>query len=54
MEFKYKCPCCGEKTYPVPVNEAIAYICCDCRWENDVFLKSDDEPSDANHGISLN
>ena len=22
-------------------------------WENDVFLKSDDEPSDENHGMTL-
>ena len=24
-----------------------------CLWENDVFVTSDDEPSDENHGISL-
>ena len=28
-------------------------ICPVCFWENDVFVTSDDEPSDENHGISL-
>ena len=42
----YKCLCCGNETLPVPTEEAIAYICPVCWWENDVFLKSPDEPSD--------
>lgn len=50
---KYPCPCCGYLTYPVPLEDAIAYICPVCFWENDVFVTSDDEPSDENHGISL-
>ena len=50
---KYPCPCCGCLTYPVPREDAIAYICPVCFWENDVFVTSDDEPSDENHGISL-
>ena len=50
---KYPCPCCGYLTYPVPREDAIAYICPVCFWENDVFVTSDDEPSDENHGISL-
>ena len=50
---KYPCPCCGNITLPVPQAEAIAYICHVCMWENDVFLKSDDEPSDENHGMTL-
>lgn len=50
---KYPCPCCGYLTYPVPQEEAIAYICPVCFWENDVFVTSDDEPSDENHGIPL-
>ena len=50
---KYPCPCCGNITLPVPQNEAIAYICHVCMWENDVFLKSDDEPSDENRGMTL-
>lgn len=51
---KYPCPCCGNITLPVPKEEAIAYICHICFWENDVFTKSDDEPSDENHGMTLN
>lgn len=50
---RYPCPCCGYGTYPVPAQDAIAYICPVCFWENDVFLSSEDEPSDENHGISL-
>ena len=50
----YPCPCCGYLTLPVPKEEAIAYICPVCFWENDVFIQSDDEPSDENHGKSLN
>lgn len=50
---RYPCPCCGYLTYPVPREEAIAYICPVCFWENDVFVTSDDEPSDENHGSSL-
>jgi len=50
----YECKCCGHETLPVPPEEAIAYICPICRWENDVFTADDDEPSDENHGISLN
>ncbi|MCI7334098.1 MAG: hypothetical protein MSH34_04135 [Oscillospiraceae bacterium] len=38
---------------PVPQEQAIAYICPVCYWENDVFITSDDEPSDENHGMTL-
>ena len=51
---KYPCPCCGCITLPVPREEAIACICPVCFRENDVFATSDDEPSDENHGMSLN
>lgn len=51
---KFPCPCCGYRTFPVPKEEAIAYICPVCFWENDVFTISDDEPSDENHGMTLN
>ena len=51
---KYPCPCCGYLTLPVPREEALCYICPVCFWENDVFITSDDEPSDENHGKSLN
>lgn len=50
----YPCPCCGYLTFPVSNEEAIAYICPVCYWENDVFIKSADEPSDENHGMTLN
>ena len=30
-----------------------AYICPVCWWENDVFISSDNEPSDENHGLTL-
>ncbi len=49
----YSCKCCGSKTLPVPPEEATAFICPVCWWENDVFLQSDDEPSDENRGIFL-
>ena len=49
----YRCICCGNETLPVPAEEAIAYICPVCWWENDVFLNSPDEPSDENHGMTL-
>ena len=52
-EGKYPCPCCGCITLPVPQNEAIAYICPVCFWENDVFIATDEEPSDENHGMTL-
>ena len=47
---RYPCPCCGQITLPVPPEEAVAYICPVCWWENDVFISSDNEPSDENHG----
>ena len=49
----YPCPCCGCRTYSVPPAEDIAYICPVCLWENDVFIYSEDEPSDENHGLTL-
>lgn len=48
------CPCCGCKTFPMPAADALAYICPVCMWENDLFTTSDDEPSDENHGMTLN
>lgn len=50
----YPCPCCGYRTFPVPLEEAVAFICPVCFWENDVFIRSDEEPSDENHGMTLN
>ena len=50
---KYPCPCCGYITFPVPKEEAIAYICPVCFWENDVFDPGEDDPSDENGGMTL-
>jgi len=50
----YKCLCCGLKTLPAKAENAIAFICPVCWWENDVFIKSDNEPSDENRGMTLN
>ena len=52
--MKHQCPCCGYYTLPVPADSAIAYICPVCFWENDVFIQSDNEPSDENHSLTLN
>lgn len=49
----YPCPCCGCLTFPVPKEEAIAYICPVCFWENDVFDPDEDAPSDENRGMTL-
>ena len=50
---KYPCPCCGYLTFPVPKEEALAYICPVCFWENDVFDPGEDDPSDENRGMTL-
>lgn len=49
----YPCPCCGYLTFPVPKEEAIAFICPVCYWENDVFDPGEDGPSDENGGMTL-
>lgn len=49
----YPCPCCGYLTFPVPREEALAYICPVCFWENDVFDPDEDAPSDENRGMTL-
>jgi len=49
----YPCPCCGCRTFPVPKEEAVAYICPVCLWENDVFDPAEDVPSDENRGMTL-
>ena len=51
--MNYPCPCCGFLTLPVPREEAIAYICPVCFWENDVFYPGEDAPSDENRGLTL-
>lgn len=47
------CPCCGYITIPNK-GDALAYICPVCLWEIDLFITSEDEPSDQNHGLTLN
>ena len=49
----YPCPCCGYLTFPVPREEALAYICPVCFWENDVLDPGEDDHSDENHGMTL-
>ena len=49
----YPCKCCNHPTLPVPPENAIAFICPDCFWENDVFIANDQEPSDENRGLTL-
>ena len=34
----YECLCCGLKTLPTKAENAIAFICPVCWWENDVFI----------------
>ena len=46
------CPCCQNITIPNH-GDALAYICPVCFWEIDSFLRSDTEPSDQNHGLTL-
>lgn len=50
---KYPCPCCGYLTFPVSKEDAIAYICPVCFWENDVFDPGEDDSSDENRGMTL-
>ena len=50
---KFPCPCCGYWTFPVSKEEAVAYICPVCFWENDVFALGEDQPSEENRGITL-
>ena len=50
---RYPCPCCGCLTFPAPKEEAMAYICPVCLWENDVFDPGEDDPSDENRGMTL-
>lgn len=52
VKATHPCPCCGYIT--MPGISPTAYICPVCFWEIDDFIDSDDDPSDSNHGISLN
>lgn len=46
------CPCCENITIPSN-GDALAYICPVCMWEIDLFIKSENEPSNQNHGLTL-
>lgn len=50
---KHPCSCCGNFTLPVPKEDAIAYICPVCFWENDVFDPDENAPNDENRGMTL-
>ena len=52
-EKPYSCRCCNDKTFAVPPQYSLGYICPTCYWEDDAFVASDDEPSDLNHGLTL-
>lgn len=46
------CPCCGYITIPNK-GDALAYVFPVCFWEIDLFIKSEKEPSDLNHDLTL-
>lgn len=46
------CLCCEFITIPNN-GDALTYICPVCFWEIDLFIQSDDEASDQNHGLTL-
>ncbi|MCR5719638.1 MAG: hypothetical protein K6F84_03650 [Lachnospiraceae bacterium] len=50
---KHPCPCCGCLTYPVVPAKEAGFICPVCFWENDLYIKNEEEPSDANKGLTL-
>lgn len=49
----FPCPCCGNLTLRYPPQNAVAFICPVCFWENDVFDPGEDEKSDENGGMTL-
>ena len=49
----FPCPCCGNLTLPYPPQNAVAFICPVCFWENDVFDPGENDPSDENGGMTL-
>ncbi|MDE7362407.1 MAG: hypothetical protein K2N38_10790 [Oscillospiraceae bacterium] len=52
--MKYMCPCCFCFTFDEPRSSAIGDICPVCYWEIDPFTRTSDDPSGANHGLTLN
>ena len=53
MDDLFPCPCCGNLTLRYPRQNAVAFICPVCFWENDVFDPGEDDPSDENGGMTL-
>lgn len=53
MDNLFPCPCCGNLTFRYPPQNAVAFICPVCYWENDVFDPGEDDPSDENGGMTL-
>ena len=51
--LRFKCPCCGFYTFSQPIARSLGEICPVCYWEIDKFAGSENEPSDANHGLTL-
>lgn len=49
-EGKYPCPCCGCITFPVPREEAVAFICPVCFWENASFFPGRTSPATKTTG----
>lgn len=45
--MKYSCPCCGYYTFPLPAEQAVAYICSRMLLGKRCIIESDDEPSDG-------
>lgn len=52
-EERYACPCCGNYTYNMPAQKSHGFICPVCFWENDRLVKSEEDVSEANHGLTL-
>lgn len=51
--MKFMCPCCEYFTFDEPLSKAVGDICPVCFWEIDPFVSSPNEPSGANHGLTL-
>lgn len=50
---RYECPCCGNYTYNMPMQKCHGFICPVCFWENDRMVKTAEDISEANHGLTL-
>ena len=48
----FPCSCCGYITIPNK-GDAPCYICPICMWQIDLFIRSEDEQVNLNHGLSL-